>query len=269
MSHPASARIHPTAVVSGLARIGEYVEIGPFAVIEDDVEIGDHSRIASGVLLASGARIGRECRVSKGAVIGTEPQDLKFGGEQSEARIGDRTVIREFATVNRGTAHGHKLTSVGSDCMLMAYSHIAHDCAVGDHVILANAVNLAGHVTIGEWASIGGVVAVHQFCRIGRHAFIGGFSRVAQDVPPYILTTGDPLAYYGPNKIGLKRRGFSDDQILAIKRTYTRIYRSGKGLREAIESIGSDFPESREALEIADFCTGSKRGIIGLKSRAS
>ncbi len=259
-----SAIIHNTAIVNPQAEIADNVRIGPFTIVESDVYIQKGCNIASNVLIASGVRLGADCKVANGAVIGTPPQDLKYRGEASEVIIGDRTVIREYCTINRGTAHGHRLTKVGEDCFIMAYCHIAHDCSIGNNVILANCVQLAGHIEIGDWVNIGGMTAVHQFCKIGKHAFLGGMLRVTQDVPPYILTAGEPAAYYGPNRIGLKRRGFSDEQINTIKRAYHYIYRESLSRKEAIEKIKSMLELTVEVRDILDFLEKSNRGIIGL-----
>lgn len=256
--------IHQSAIVHSSARIGAGVSIGPFTIVEGDVRIGEGTEIESHVLLASGTRIGRNCRISHGAVLGTPPQDLKFGGEESELEVGDRTRIREFATLNRGTAHGHKLTKVGSDCMLMAYSHVAHDCTLGDNVIMANAVNLAGHVQIEDWVTVGGMTAVHQFVSIGRHTFIGGMARITQDVPPYALIAGIPIGYHGPNSIGLKRRGFSVTQIRTIRKVYGILYRSNLNIKQAVEEINSEIEMTEEVKVILDFIANSKRGITGI-----
>ncbi|RME24756.1 MAG: acyl-ACP--UDP-N-acetylglucosamine O-acyltransferase, partial [Candidatus Zixiibacteriota bacterium] len=211
--------IHPTAIVSPEAELGDNITVGPWTIIEADVVVGDNCRIGPSVLLAAGARLGRGVQIHEGAVIGTLPQDLKFGGETTTAEIGDETIIREYATVNRGTAYRHK-TVVGAHCFIMAYAHVAHDCVLGDHVIMANTVQLGGHVEIDDYAIIGGVVPVHQFTKIGAHAMIGGGFRVVQDVCPYALAGGYPLRIAGLNAIGLKRRGFSKEVIRTLQRTF-------------------------------------------------
>lgn len=256
--------IHPTAIVDSAAELGYAVTVGPFSIIEGNVCVGRGTRIASHVLLASGARLGEECRIAHGAVLGTIPQDLKFGGEESELVVGDRTLVREFCTLNRGTAHGHRVTSVGKDCMLMAYCHVAHDCSLGDNVIMANCVNLAGHVAIEDWVSVGGLTVIHQFVKIGRHAFVGGRSRITQDIPPYILTSGEPMAYYGPNAIGLHRRGFTSHQIETIKKAYNLLYRSKLNVKQAVEAIRSEVEQTPEVQDILRFVGDSNRGLIGL-----
>ncbi len=253
--------IHPTAIVDPKAELAEDIEVAPFAIVEADVEIGAGSSIGPHALIAAGTRMGREVRIFNGAVIGTVPQDLKFGGEKSLAVIGDRTMVREFATVNRGTEATGK-TVVGSDCLLMAYSHIAHDCVLEDKVILANAVNLAGHISIGEHAILGGIVPVHQFVRIGRHAFIAGGYRVPKDVPPYVLAANEPMRYSGLNSIGLKRSGFSTDTIVAIKRAYKLIYLSDLNVSQGIKRIKDEMELIPEIQHIIEFIESTKRGVI-------
>lgn len=252
--------IHPTAVVDSKAEIADDVIIGPFAVIESDVVIESGCEIGSSVLLASGARLGKNVKVFHGAVIGTVPQDLKFGGEITTAEIGDNTVIREYATVNRGTEQ-HWKTVVGANCLLMAYSHIAHDCSVGDNSILANSVNLAGHVTIQEFVIIGGIVGIHQFVNIGAHCFIGGMFRVTKDVPPFILAGGTPLRYEGLNSVGLKRRGFDAEQRKAMKDAYRLLYQSDLQRAEALAQIKSGMMTS-DVEGIVKFFETSQRGVI-------
>ena len=255
------ANIHPTAIVDPGAEIGQNVTIGPFAIIEADTVIGDGSQIASHVLVASGARIGKECIIHKGTVVSTVPQDLKFGNEATTFHIGDRTVIREFCTLNRGTKDKWK-SVIGSDCLLMAYSHVAHDCTIGNNVILANVVQLGGHVTIEDWVILGGMCAVHQFCHIGQHAIVGGHFRIVQDVPPYITASSEPLKYAGLNSIGLKRRGFQPEQISTIKKAYRLLYRSKLNKTHAIERIKTELEQTEEIKNILTFIENSQRGLI-------
>jgi UDP-N-acetylglucosamine acyltransferase len=255
--------ISPRADVDSGAIIGDGVRIGSFAVIEADVEIGDGVEIYPHAHISSGARIGRECRVFTGAAIGGVPQDLKFAGEQTLAIIGERTVVREYVTVHRGTsAHGR--TVVGSDCLLMAYCHVAHDCEIGDRVIMANAVQLGGHVSIDDWAIIGGLTGVHQFERIGKHAMVGAGFRVMKDVPPYALAGNQPLGFSGVNVIGLQRRGFSEETIETIRQVYRTIYQSGLNMGEAVERAAISFDSSSEVDEILEFFRSSERGVIPL-----
>ena len=230
------SNIHKTAIVSVKAELGNDVSVGPYSIIEDDVRIGDGTSVASSVLIASGAIIGQNVKIHHGAVIGTEPQDLKFGGEKTIVRIGDGTTIREYATVNRGTvAHGE--TSVGNNCLLMAYSHVAHDCIIGNEVILANSVNLAGHIEIGDCAILGGVLPVHQFVKIGAHVMIGGGFGVQQDVCPFSLVAGYPLRVIGINAIGLKRRGFEREVISTLEKTFKILFFSKLNTTQALERI--------------------------------
>ncbi len=253
--------LHPTAIVDRSAQLGENVRVGPYAVIEGNTVIGDGTVIGPQAYIAAGTRIGRNCRVFKGAVLGTVPQDLKYKGEDTLLEIGENTTIREFATLNRGTVESGT-TRIGAHCLLMAYVHVAHDCEIGDNVILANAVNLAGHVKIEEWASVGGMTPVHQFVRIGCHAFVGGGYRVPKDIPPYILASGEPLQYSGLNSVGLRRRNFSSETLLLLKRVYKLIFRSGKNVSQALQTIEQEFQPTPEIQHIIEFIRASQRGII-------
>lgn len=255
-----SASVHPTAIVSDGALLGAGVTVGAYSIIEDNVQIGDHTRIASHVLVASGARLGKGVSIHHGAVVGTTPQDLKFGGEETLLWVGDHTVIREFATLNRGTSHSGE-TRVGSDCLLMAYTHVAHDCVLGNHVILANSVNLAGHILIDDYAIIGGIVPVHQFVRIGKHAMIGGGFRVPMDICPYALCAGYPLKVVGINKVGLQRRGFSPEVIQSLERAFRIIFRSRLNTTQALEKVRAEVELSPEVRELIEFIEKSERGI--------
>lgn len=247
--------VHPDAV------IGNNVAIGPYSYIKENVIIGDGCEIRSHVVLTPGTRLGKDCQVFHHAVLGEIPQDLKFGGESSTLEIGDRTVIREFVTMNRGTkVHGK--TEIGSDCLMMAYVHVAHDCIIGNNVILANAVNLGGHVEIEDWVTVGGMSPIHQFVSIGQHSFIGGVYRVTKDVPPYILAAGEPLKYSGLNSIGLRRRGFSNDTILALKHAYAVIYHSEYNVSDAVKKIEEDGNLICEVRKVLSFIKESQRGII-------
>lgn len=253
--------IHPSAIIQSGAELGEGVTVGPYAIIESNVTVDNGSTIGSHCLIASGARIGKNVKIHHGAVVGTFPQDLKFGGEESTAEIGDNTVIREYVTVNRATKHSRR-TVVGSDCLLMAYVHVAHDCKVGDRVIVANAANMGGHVTIGDWAIIGGMVPIHQFVRIGRHIMIGGGFRAMQDLCPFGLFGGYPLRVVGINQIGLHRRGFSEDTIRAIRQAYKIIFFGGLNTTQALKRIADEMAISPEISEIVDFVRASERGIV-------
>ena len=248
-------------MVDSAASIGDDVVIGAYSVVEGDVEVGDGTWIGNHVNLRKGARIGQRCKVFHSAVIGEIPQDLKFGGEETTAVLGDDVIIREFVTVNRGTkALGR--TSIGDKSYLMAYVHIAHDCLIGENVIMANSINLGGHVEIGDWAILGGAVQVHQFTKIGRHVMIGGGFRAVQDVPPFILAAGEPLKFSGINAIGLRRRGFSGAARKEIKEAYRILFRNDKHQAEALTEMGEAFPSSAEVQEIISFVESSERGLI-------
>ncbi len=253
--------IHKSAVVDPMAEIGKNVKIGPFAVIEADVIIGDNCEIGSATLIASGTRMGSGCRVFHGAVLGTIPQDLKFRGEKSTLEIGNDTTIREFATLNRGTKDRWK-TVVGDNCLMMAYSHTAHDCHLGNNVVIANSVNMAGHVSIEEYVGIGGMSGIHQFVRIGKHTFVGGGLRIHKDVPPYILALGDPLRFAGLNKVGLKRRGFSNELLSLMKESYKIIYQTGLTVKDALQKVEDELEPVEAIRNILSFFRESERGVI-------
>ena len=262
-SYDSAVDVHDTAIVDRGAELGSGVQVGPFAIIGPGVRIGANSQVGPRVLIEKDTTVGAGCRIANGAVLGTDPQDLKYEGEKTFLEIGDRTVIREFATLNRGTAAGG-VTLVGSDCLLMAYCHIAHDCEIGNHVIISNATNMAGHVAIEDWAIVSGLVAIHQFVRIGAHAFVGGGSRINRDVPPFCKATGNPSPkLYGLNAIGLDRRGFSPDVRRCLKKTYRILFQSEWNLSQALRKVGEDpeltCPEVRYFL---DFIRTSQRGII-------
>jgi UDP-N-acetylglucosamine acyltransferase len=252
--------IHQFAVVHPDAKIGKNVIIGPFVTIDANVEIGDGTIIDSGAVVRSGARIGKNCHIHSNAVVGDIPQDLKFQGEDTLAIIGDNTVIREFVTIHRGTASKGK-TVVGSNCLIMAYCHVAHDCVVGDHVIMSNASQLAGEVIAGDWAIIGGGALVHQFTLIGCHVMIQGGALVNKDIPPYCMAARYPIAYEGVNKVGLHRRGYTSEQIDAIADVYRTIYDSGLYVTQALEEAAK-LPACAERDIIIDFVRSSKRGIV-------
>jgi UDP-N-acetylglucosamine acyltransferase len=253
--------IHPTAIIADGATIGQNVTIDPYAVIDTDVVIGDDCHIHTSVRLYNGARLGRRVRIFPSATIAAEPQDLKFGGESSTVTIGDNTMIREFVSLHRGTGEGGE-TIIGKNCLIMAYAHVAHDCKVGDNVIMANSVQLAGHVTIEDWAILGGILPVHQFVRIGRHAMVGGGFRVPKDIPPYVLSGGHPMSYHGINAIGLRRRGFSVDDLQSIRQAYKYIYRSSMNVSQATEYVAAHLGDSEVVRTILEFIRASKRGII-------
>lgn len=247
--------------ISSKAKIGNNFTVKSFTIIEDDVVIGDNVEIGSNVLIANGARIADNVKIHHGAVVATLPQDLKFGGEISTFEIGEGTVIREYVTLNRGTNYSKK-SVIGKNCFIMAYAHVAHDCYIGDNVILANAVQMGGHVEIGDWVIVGGSVAIHQFSKIGDHAMIGGGFRIVKDIPPYILAGGYPLQYEGINKVGLKRRGFTDEQINNIKEAYDTVYKSGLNVTHAVNKIKEKSVITDGEKIIIEFIEKSKRGII-------
>jgi UDP-N-acetylglucosamine acyltransferase len=254
MIHP-SAQIHPNALIAA------DVEIGPFVSIEDNVEIASGTRIYPNVTIMSGARIGKNCLIFPGAVIAGLPQDLKFAGEESLAIIGDNTTIRECVTVNRGTASKGK-TIVGSNCLVMAYSHVAHDCEVGNNVIIGNASQLAGEVVIHDHAILSGGCLVHQFTVIGSHIILQGGSRLSKDIPPYVTAGREPVCYAGINTVGLRRRGFSNEKIDEIQQIYRILYQSGLNNKQALEKIEEELPETEERNLIVNFIRQSSRGII-------
>ncbi|HSM36682.1 MAG TPA: acyl-ACP--UDP-N-acetylglucosamine O-acyltransferase [Longimicrobiales bacterium] len=255
------AEVHPTAIVDPSARLGEGVRVGAYAIIGPNVTIGEDTTVGPHVLIERETQVGAECFLAKGAVLGTDPQDLKYQGEATSLVVGDRTVIREYATLNRGTAARGR-TEVGSDCLLMAYVHVAHDCVVGDHVVLSNAVNMAGHVLIGDHAIVGGLTAIHQFVRIGCHAFVGGASRVPKDVPPYLKAAGNPMQLYGLNGVGLQRRGFSEEVRVQLKRAYRIFFLSQLNVSQAVERVRDELPASPELETFLSFVEESERGIL-------
>ncbi len=247
--------IHPGA------RLAAGVTVDPFVTIEDNVEIGEGTHIHSNAVVKSGTRIGRNCQIMSGAVVGGIPQDLKFRGEDTLAIVGDNTVIRECVTINRGTAAKGK-TVVGSNCLIMAYTHIAHDCMIGDNVIIANASQLAGEVVVDNYAVIGGGALVHQFTHIGSHVMIQGGAKINKDIPPFVKAARDPIAYTGINSIGLRRRGFSNDQIREIQEIYRYLYLSQLNVTDAVERIEAELPATKERDEIILFIRNSSRGIV-------
>ena len=253
--------IHPTAIIDPSAQLAKDVEVGPYAIIGPNVRVGTGSRIGAHAMIDSWTDIGKDNHIYQFASVGAPPQDLKYGGEETHLKIGDRNRIREFATLHRGTADGGGLATVGSDCLFMAYSHVAHDCIVHDHVILANGATLAGHVEVEQHAIIGGLAAVHQFCRLGCHTMISGGAMVAQDIPPFTVAQGDRAKTVGLNLIGLKRRGFSEDTVRGLKQAYRLIFRSGQRLEQALDAIANDIDSSPELEHFVTFIKSSQRGI--------
>lgn len=251
----------PLAYIHPAAKIAPSVIIDPFVTIDQNVEIGEGTWIGSNVTIMEGARIGKNCRIFPGAVISGVPQDLKFRGEETTAIIGDNTTIRECVTVNRGTAAKGK-TVVGSNCLIMAYSHIAHDCVIGDNVIISNATQIAGEVVVDNYAIIGGGTMIHQFCHLGSHIMVQGGALIGKDVPPYVKAGREPLVYCGVNSIGLRRRNFSNEQINDIQSIYRFLYLSKYNVSDALEHIEAELPATPERDEIILFIKNSKRGII-------
>jgi UDP-N-acetylglucosamine acyltransferase len=253
--------IHPTAVVHPKARIAEGVEIGPYSVIGENVSIGKDTRIASHVLIEGWTTIGERNQLHSFSCIGTQPQDVGYKNEETYLIVGNDNVIREFATVHRATTKADRKTEIGNKNYLMAYSHVAHDCKLGNSIIMANSAGLAGHITIEDYAILGGIVGVHQHVRIGAYAMIGGQSAIVQDIPPYVSAAGNRAQLYGLNTIGLKRKGFSDAVIINLKKAYKIIFRSGMTIEEAIRKVADEFPDCKEVNYFVDFMRHSKRGV--------
>ena len=256
-------KIHPLACVSPQAKLGDNIEVGPFAFIDDKVEIGDGCRILNGASIYNYVKMGRDCTVFPGAVVGAIPQDLKFSGEESWVKIGDRVNIRECATINRGTAASGKfVTRVGSDTLIMSYAHIAHDCSVGNHCIVVSYSGLAGETEVADWVTLGGQSMCHQFSRLGTHAFVAANSKIVKDVPPYVLVGREPVVFEGINRVGLLRRGFTEDQVNLIKDIYETLYFKGMNVSQALDYIEANFPVSEIRDNIVGFIRASKRGIV-------
>lgn len=255
------AQVDPRAVVHDDARLGDDVSVGPFAIVGPNVVIGRGARVGSMSLIERDTEIGEGCVVGHGAVLGTDPQDLKYGGERTFLRVGDRTTIREFATINRASGEG-EATTIGADTLIMAYAHVAHNCAVGSSVVIVNAVNIAGHVTIQEHAIIGGMTAVQQFVRIGAHSYVGGACRVTKDVPPYFKIGGVPTRPIEVNTVGLLRRGFSEDTLNRLRQCYRLLYLSDLNTTQALVRIRDEVTETPETAELIRFVEESSRGII-------
>jgi UDP-N-acetylglucosamine acyltransferase len=256
-----SNNVHPTAVVSPHARIGSGCYIGPYSIIGDEVELKDDVRLDSHCVIDGRTTIGQATRVFPFVSIGLPAQDLKYKGEPSETRIGQRNLIREFVTIHRGTAGGGMLTQIGDDCLLMAQAHIAHDCIIGDAVIMANAATLAGHVIIENNANVGAYSGVHQFCRVGREAYIGGYSVVVKDALPFALTVGNHARCYGLNTTGMRRRGYSREAIDALHRAFHLLLSSKLNTSQALERIQQEVNDSAEVKSLVEFIESSKRGV--------
>jgi UDP-N-acetylglucosamine acyltransferase len=256
-----SQRIHPTAIVAPDAQLGTGVEIGPYAIVGEDCIIGDGCVIAARAVLERHVRLGANVKVGIGTILGGDPQDLKYEGEVTTVEIGEDTVIREYSTINRGTTQSMK-TTVGCGGFIMSYVHLAHDCHVGDRVILANGAQVAGHVTIESNAIVSGLTAVHQFVKIGAHSFIGGASRVAKDIPPYLKAVGNPVRLYGLNSVGLQRSGFDPARIRELKRAYRLFFRSELNVSQAIERAQSELEMYPEVKHFIEFVDNSQRGVV-------
>ena len=255
-----SSSIHPTALIDPSAELGVGVSVGPYAIIGPRVSVGDRCRLGPRVTLQRNVRLAEDVSVGDGSILGGDPQDLKYGGEETWVEIGPQTIIREYSTINRATAATFK-TTVGARCFIMTYVHLAHDCQVGDDVVIANATQCAGHVTIHDRAILSGLNAVHQFVTIGTYAFVGGGSRVNQDIPPYVKAVGNPMELYGLNSIGLQRAGFSGETIAALKRAYRLFFNSDLNLSQALERARSDLPPFPEVERFLAFVESSERGV--------
>lgn len=256
-----STRIHPTAIVSKDAQLAADVEVGPFAIIGEGCTVAEGCVIAARATLERNVILAANVRVGSGSILGGDPQDLKYRGEHTTVEIGEGTTIREYSTINRGTAQSFK-TTVGKECFIMSYVHLAHDCHIGDGVILGNTVQLAGHVTIDDKAIISGQSAVHQFVQIGRYSFTGGCSRVSKDIPPYVKANGNPIRLYGLNKVGLQRNGVSDDVQRELKRAYRLFFNSDLNLSQARERAEEELQRYPEVEEFLSFLDRSDRGLV-------
>jgi UDP-N-acetylglucosamine acyltransferase len=254
-------RVHPTALVEPGAELAAGVSVGPFAVVGPEVRVGPGTSIGSHTVLEGRTEIGAACQIGSHVIIGAPPQDLKYRGEPTRVVIGDRCVVREFATIHRGSLGDSGVTSIGPACFIMAYVHVAHDCQLAEQVIMANQASLAGHVQIGRFAVIGGMTGIHQFVRIGEYALMGACSGALQDIPPYVKVQGDRAKPYGLNVVGLRRHGFSAETIRTLKKAYHVVYTSGLNTSQALEKLEQEFPGSPEVQCFADFIKRSQRGI--------
>jgi len=253
--------IHSTAIINPKAEIDSNVKIGAYSIIGEDVFIKSGTVIGPHVVIDPYVTIGADCNIFQYAAIGAAPQSLKFEGGKTYVKIGSGTTVREFVTIHRGTEFGGGITEVGEKNLLMAYTHIAHDCKTGKNVVLSNNATLAGHITLGDNATIGGLVAIHQFVRIGDYAFVGGKSAVVKDVPPYVIASGDRAILHGLNTVGLKRHNFSDDVLSSLKKTYRILFRIGLTMNEAIERVRAEVKQTPEVINFIDFINSSQRGI--------
>ncbi len=257
--------IHETAVVASKTEIHPTVEIGPYAVIEEGVQLGAGTKVGAHAVVSGPSIIGERNQIHSFATVGGAPQDLSYGGEETQLIMGDGNIVREYSTIHRGTEEGGGKTVIGNDCLFMAYTHIAHDCRIGNRVIMANVATLAGHVEVADFASLGGLVAVHQFCRIGRFAYIGGMSGIGRDVAPFVIVTGtrNRSSLSGVNRVGLRRAGRSREQISALERAYKLIFRTDELLKkDAFDLVINEFPDNEDVQYLVDFLISSKRGFI-------
>ncbi len=254
-----SANIHPTALVDASATIADDAVVGPWVIVGPNCTVGSGSVLQPHSVLEENVTIGQHVTVGIGTVLGGKPQDLKWQGEETFVEIGNHTTIREYSTINRATSQSWK-TTVGEHCYIMSYVHLAHDCHVGNHVIMSNGTQLAGHVTIDDWAIISGLCAIHQFAKVGRHSFIGGCSRVAKDVPPFVKAVGNPIKLYGLNSVGLQRRGFSDETVAELKKAYRLFFRSDLNVSQALEQARQELKPSAEVQDLISFIETSGRG---------
>ncbi len=254
-------RIHPTAIVHPGVELDSGVEVGPYTTIAEGVRIGKNTRIGPHVVIDKWVEIGISCDIFQFSSIGAPPQDLQYKGEKTETIIGDNNVVREFVTIHRATTKENRKTTIGNNNLFMAYVHIAHDCEIGNDVIMANAATLAGHVILEDHAIVGGLVAIHQFVRIGTYCLIGGMSAVNKDIPPYVLAVGNRATLFGLNKVGLKRQGFSRNEINEMKKAYNILFRSSTSLSDSVKRLEVELPDSAYAGSFIDFIKGTKRGI--------
>ena len=255
-----AATVHETAFIDSTADLADDVEVGTYTFIGPNVRVGAGTVIGPHVHIVRDTTLGAGCRVHHGAALGGDPQDLKYANEPTQLVVGDNTVIREFVTLNRGTS-AHGKTEIGSNCLVMAYAHVAHDCIIGNHVILANSVNMGGHVMIEDHVIVGGLTAIHQFVRIGRHAFVGGSAAVMKDVPPFVKAAGNPLKLYGLNSVGLQRRGFTEETRMALKRAYRKVFSSPMNIGQALKQAQSELDSTAEVGHFLSFIEASERGV--------
>ncbi len=253
--------IHPTAIIDKTVELGENVEVGAYTIIKGEVRIGDNTKIGEHAYIQGITEIGKNNKIYPFASIGSDPQDLKYNEEPTKLIIGDNNIFREFVTINRGTVGGKGITKIGNNNLFMAYSHVAHDCEVKNYVILANNATLAGHITVENYAIIGGLSAVHQFCKIGEYAMIAGKTGVAKDIPPFMLASGQRAKLYGPNLIGLRRHGFSEERIKIIRKVYNLLFKRKEGFRETCEMLEKEYSDNEDVMKILNFIKNSERGV--------